>query len=362
VKAVGTATRAARGRSAALSAAWSRLARRPGLLAAGFIVLIALATLYVQYRGLLADSAGRSPREFIENDLVARHDAILEGTVGDPWRYRLLSEWIAEGFLDSARAIGFGEPAVVGFLSFRALQNIAIFALAWMLFRRFGFGRFECLLGLALVAWGMTQALLHAALSFNTWSDLVFYLTAAVLILDRRYAWIPLLTVLATLNRETAGLIPVMLMAVAVTPLGVRTPQGRRAMQLGVAALVLWATTYGVLRLAVGPSFFIYPNEQHPGWDLFGYNVGRGMTWDHVFQTLNVLPLLALLAVRRWPAELKAFTVAIVPAWIGIHVFTSVLAESRLLLVPHVLVFVPGVLAGLGAARASPEPGARPAS
>ncbi len=193
----------------------------------------------------------------------------------------------------------------------------------------------------------MTQALYHAALSFNTYSDIVFYLAAAVLILQRRYAWILPLTVLAAVNRETSGLIPVMLLATAWLVHGLRTEEGRRAARIGLASLVAFGATYGIVRLAVGPGFFIEADGQSPGAELFDYNVTRGMTWDHVFQTLNIVPLLALLALRRWPAELKAFGLAIVPAWFAIHVFTSVLAESRLLLVPLVVVFVPGLLAGL---------------
>jgi hypothetical protein len=324
-------------------------ADRRRLVALAFVVGLALATVYVQYRGLLVDSAGRDPKQFIEVDLRERHDAILDRTQGDPWRYRLLSEWGAEASLQAAKAVGFSQPAVVGFLGFRVLQNLVIFGLAWLLFRRLGFGWYESLLGLGLLAWGFTQALFHQAMSFNTYGDIAFYLAAAVLILNRRgWWWIVPLTVLAAVNRETSGLIPVMLMAMA-WPLGWRTDEGRRALRIGAIALAAFGATYGIIRLAVGPSFFIEPNNQSPGLELLDYNLTRGITWDFVFQTVNILPLLALVAWRSWPAELKAFGVAIVPAWVGIHLFTSVLAESRLVLVPLAVVFIPGVLAGLGA-------------
>ncbi|MEA2472603.1 MAG: hypothetical protein QOE06_518 [Thermoleophilaceae bacterium] len=320
------------------------------LLAPALIVMLALATVYVQYRGLLDDSAGRDPRRFIEVDLVGRHDAILDHTAGDPWRYRLLSEWGAEGLRRAARAAGFSQPAVVGFLGFRILQNLAIFGLMWVFLRRLGFGLYERAFGLGLLAWGFTQALFHQAMSFNTYGDLVFYLAAALLILNRRWWWILPLSIAAAVNRETSGLIPVMLMAMA-WPLGWRSEEGRRALKIGAISLVAFAATYGILRAAVGPAFFIVPNGQDPGSELFSYNLGRGMTWDFVFQTVNILPLLALAAWRRWSPELRAIGVAIVPAWIAIHLFTSVLAESRLLLVPLALAFIPGALAGLRTAR-----------
>jgi hypothetical protein len=324
-----------------------RLPDRRSVIAPTFVVVLALATVYVQYRGLLVDSGGRDPQQFIEVDLRERHDAILDGVQGDPWRYRLLSEWGAEGSLRVADAAGFSKPAVVGFLGFRVLQNLAIFWMMWLYLRRLGIGWYESLLGLGLLAWGFTQALFHQAMSFNTYGDIAFYLAAGLLILSRRWWWVVPLSVAAAVNRETSGLIPVMLMALA-WPLGWRSEEGRRALRIGAIALVTFAATYGVVRLAVGSSFFIKANGQDPGLDLLDYNLTRGQTWDFVFQTLNVLPLLALLAWRRWPAELKAFGLAIVPAWIVIHAFTSVLAESRLLLVPLALVFIPGVLAGLG--------------
>ncbi len=320
-----------------------------------FVVVLALATVYVQYRGLLVDSGGRDIQQFIEGDLRERHDAIIDGTQGDPWRYRLLSEWGAEGALEVADAAGFDKPAVIGFLGFRVLQNLAIFGLMWLFLRRLGIGWFESLLGLGLLAWGFTQALHHQAMSFNTYGDIAFYLAAAVLILQRRWWWVVPLTVLAAVNRETSGLIPVMLMAMA-WPLGWRSDEGRRALRIGAIALAAFAATYGIVRLAVGSAFFIEADGQSPGLDLLDYNLTRGMTWDFAFQTLNVLPVLALLAWRRWPPELRAFGVAVVPAWVAIHLFAAVLAESRLLLVPLAVVFIPGVLAGLGVAFGEERP------
>ena len=123
---------------------------------------------------------------------------------------------------------------------------------------------------------------------------------------------------LAALNRETSGLIPVMLIAYAVS-LGHRTPEGRRALRLGLASLAAFGATIAILRVAVGPAALILGNGHHPGFDVFGYNVGRGLTWDYLFRTVNILPLLALAAVRRWPPVLRVFGVAVAPAWLAIH-------------------------------------------
>jgi hypothetical protein len=141
-------------------------------------------------------------------------------------------------------------------------------------------------------------------------------------------------------------------------PLGVRSPAGRRALIVGAVSLVVFAVTYAAVRLAVGPADLILPHGQHPGTDLLAYNLGRAVTWENVFRLVNVTPLLALLAVRSWPVELRWLALAVIPVWIVIHLFESVLAEARLLLVPYALVLVPGALF-LGVSAASDRP-ARP--
>ena len=60
-----------------------------------------------------------------------------------------------------------------------------------------------------------------------------------------------------------------------------------------------------------------------------------------------MLPLLAAVAYPRWPRELRALALAIVPVWVGVHFVTALPAETRLMLVPYVLVVVPGALAAL---------------
>jgi hypothetical protein len=320
-----------------------RSARRAGPALIALVLALSAAQLYAQYRAQVDESAGIKPLTYIEQVLGPRHDAVLDHTVGDPWRFRLLSDWGAEAFRWAARTVGASQPAAVGFLAFRFVQNVAIFALAFALYRRLGASRRVAVLGLGLLAWAMSESLLHVQMSFNTYSDIALYFAAALLILDRRYAWIVPLSVIAALNRETGGLIPVMLIAVGVA-YGMKTPQGRRAVKLGAIGVVLFAATYAAIRLAVGPGYYILGAGNHPGFELLRYNLGRGITYDLTFQTVNIVPLLAILSWRRWPLELKAFGLAVVPVWVVIHLFTSVLAETRLLLVPFAVVLLPGAL------------------
>ena len=314
------------------------------------VVLLALGTVYAQYRGLEDISDDGNARHFVQFAQPARVDRILRGDGGDPWQYRVASEWLAKESERVAKTLGFTDPATVGLLGFRVLQNVAIFALAWLLYRRLGLGRRAAAVGLALLAAALTQAGYNAGLTFDTYGDLIVYLAAAILIIDGRYAWIVPLTIIGAVNRETCGLVPLMLIATGLR-LGRRTPEGRRAIVFGLASLAAFAATVAIVRAVVGPGDLIIPYGKHHGFELLWFNVGRALTWDHVFRTVTIVPLLALWQLRRWPHALKSFALAIVPLWLGIHLFTAVLAETRLLLVPYALVAIPGALVGLRSAQ-----------
>jgi hypothetical protein len=319
---------------------------RPVALVVTLVVALTAATAFVQYRALGHVIPGVSSLAYLEVFERGTHEATIAGEGVDPWEYRLLSNWGAEVTLDAAKALGFHRAHAVGFMAFRVLQNLVIFAAMWILLRRFGFDRLKAAFGLGLLAWAMTQALHNTGLAFNTYGDLAFYLVAAILILDRRYPWIVPLAVAAALNRETSGAIALMLIAVAVA-YGIRGDDGRRALRYGIAALAGYAITIASVRLIVGSAPLFKPFNLSPGFDYLRYNVKSGLTWEYLFRTLNVVPFVALAGLSRWPRELKAFALAIVPVWVVAHVFASILAETRLLLVPYAVVFVPGVLFAL---------------
>ena len=72
-----------------------------------------------------------------------------------------------------------------------------------------------------------------------------------------------------------------------------------------------------------------------------------GFMQSALLTILLVTPLLALLGYARWPASLRVFFWTVVPLWFFIHAVGAVMAETRLLLVPQALIFIPGALASL---------------
>src|SRR3954451_8528357 len=100
---------------------------RGAILACVLVLALSLATVYDQFEAQIPYSPGGNPHLFLERNQTARNYGTLHGLTGDPWQYRLASEWVAKEFRLAARGLGFREPAVAGFLSLRLIQNAAIF-------------------------------------------------------------------------------------------------------------------------------------------------------------------------------------------------------------------------------------------
>ena len=85
------------------------------------------------------------------------------------------------------------------------------------------------------------------------------------------------------------------------------------------------------------------------------YNLGSDAAWGHVAGTLGIVPVLALISYRVWHPMLRPLFWSVVPLWFVIHLFCAPLDQSRVLLLPQVLVFIPGMLCGLAYWQGEPE-------
>lgn len=290
---------------------------------------------YVSMRGL----------DYLEQDQLARHQAVLAGNAGDPWQYRIFSAYLVQGALDVSQSLAIPHPVATAFIACRVSLDTLILLLAYAYYRRLGLTLPAALLGMALLAWGMSYSHFDSDLQFSTFFDILFYLLAGLLILQQRFLWIIPLTALAALNRETSGLIPFLLLVVALFALP--RPSRRRTLLIFAAAFGLYLAIFTGLRLAYGAQTPILPYGHTAGLDLLGYNLLRPVTWSRLVATFSIIPLVALIGWSRWSQPLRLFFWALVPVWLGVHALAAVLAETRLLLVPQALVFIPAALLAL---------------
>ena len=303
------------------------------LLVFGTALLLSLFTIFLHAKALgLA---------YVQDYQVPRHVAMLAGTAGNPWQYRMLSAWIVEGAHRICAALAIPQPLIAAFLAVRVLEQTLLFTLAWGYWRALGLSSAAAFFGLALLGWSVSYANYGSDLQFNTYFDVLFYVLAATAVVRNRLGWLLLITLLAAFNRETSGFIP--LLPLAALPDS--APEARaRLVRTAVAGVVIYLVVFSMLRWAYGPQALIVPYGHRPGLDLMAYNFGRVRTWVQLVGTFSIVPFVALAGWREWPRLLRAFFWLLVPAWFVVHAVGAVMSETRLLLVPFALVLVPGAL------------------
>lgn len=305
------------------------------------IILFSTLTVYLQVMAL-----EKPFMYYLEQGLqIQRHNAVLQGSAPNPWQYRILANYLVEATIQLFKNLDISHPVGSAFIAFRFVQNLLIFALVYFYYRKLGLALPHTLIGMSALAWGMTYAYYDSDLQFNTYFDITFYLIAALLILVNRPLWMIPLMLLAALNRETSGLIPFMALALLL-PWSADS-KNRKVLIAAGTSLVIFAVIFVGLRLAYPNQEISVPHGQHMGLELLRYNLLRGLTWTQLFATLSIFPALALLAYNKWPAPLRIFFWVVVPLWLLIHPFTSVMAETRVFLVPQALIFIPGALFAL---------------
>lgn len=312
------------------------------------ILLLSLLTVFNQVKAL-----GLS---WQEEHYMQRMEDVLAGKAGAPWQYRILSESIGLTIVRTFQLLGVPRPEGTAFVLIRVAQNCLIFFLALVFYRRLGIPYYPGLLGVLALAWGMTHANYNSDLSFNTYTDIILFLLAGLAIVTGRYRWILIITALGAFNRETIIFVPLALM---MTALFRRHPESVlfTTMRITMVCIGIYMVVFFGLRAFWGPREWVqYSPEIHRGWEQFWFNMTYDRTWGHLAGVLGIMPLIALMAWRFWPPLLKAFLVAIVPGWFLLHFFFGTVAEARLVLVPQVMVFIPGALFALTPVP-STEPG-----
>lgn len=303
------------------------------------LILLSLITGFSQIKteGLAWQEANYWPRL----------EAVAKGTAPAPDQYRVLTDRLVVVAVKSAEAIGLPRPVGLTFVALRIAQNLLLFGLAFIFYRKLGIHPYPAVLGLSALAWGMTQANYGADLGFNASTDVMLYLGAALALVSGRPSWLVPITVVAALNRESSILIPYMALAFAVR----RKPRptlDKTFAGPAFAALAAWCVILIALHVSLGARpWALHESGAAPGFSFLRYNLTNRDAWEHGFGMVGILPLLALLSWRGWSPLLRPIFWSVVPLWCAATLFYAPVDQSRVLLLPQVLVFIPGLLCGL---------------
>jgi len=318
-------------------------------LATTIIVIALLCGLFTTYEYVRA----RGVKYLEHGNQITRHQAVIQGEAGNPWQYRVLAPYLINVVLGIFEQLHIPHHIAASFIFFRVIQDTVIMLLSYAYYRRLGLSPLYSLVGIAILAWGMSYSHYDSDLQFNTFFDISFYLVAGLCILQGRFVWIVPITLLAALNRETSGLIPFLLLSISIFAM----PKGslRKVIPIFVTAFGTYVIIFTTLRFFYGSQELLIPYGHYPGLDLLQYNLFRIVTWHQLIATLSIIPIIAIIGYHKWPLQLRVFFWTIVPIWFIIHLFGAVMAETRLFLVPQAMIFIPGALYTLAQQGAVPD-------
>lgn len=299
----------------------------------------------VIYLFLLSSSVLLVYAHFQSDDITNRfdlqigyHQGVLAGNAPSPWQYRVFSEWVLAGIISLLKPLGYEQAFYSASLFIRIIQNILIYSMSFYYFQKLNFTDSMSLIGTIFLGGSLLNSYYNTGFSLNTYNDVIVYLGAVILILNHSFVWLPFLMIVGALNRETSGVVPFLALS-ALPQVGSR----KSAVIFSGLAFFIWVIIFISLRLNYPPREIFVPYGNQPGIPLLVFNLFPPAFFTF-FRSFSVIPILGMVVWRRWPAYLKRFFIILVPIWVFVHLVASVISETRLFLVPYLLIFLPAFL------------------
>jgi hypothetical protein len=245
---------------------------------------------------------------------------------------------------------------MIVFLGFRLFLNLLVFLLSFCLLRYFVSDNLLVFFGLMFLSLAMGNAVIASDLTFNTYLDNVFYLlTACIIVYKKNPYWLIPITLLAAFNRETAMLIPFLYFvsmadfsAFSIRKLNVSAIKlpGRNVWVLTAGLYIIFAAIFTGLRIYYGyvPAQFWKVPSGIPMIKMNLFSTVAIKAYFELLGTFSVIPFIILYKFNRFPLLLRTWFLALVPLWFAVHIYSVVIYQTRLFLVPVIIVFLPMLL------------------
>jgi len=321
-----------------------------------------------------------------------RHKAVIEkrSEYYNPWQYRILCPYSIEALLwvynltvdkiyPIEEKLNFSIQNTTGttdetdqfvklmqtpgamkymiiFIFFRFFEHLLIYYLAWKLWHFFVKSKWLIFFGLNFLALALGNAVTVADLSFNTYMDIIFYLvTANVIVHKKNPALLIFITILAAFNRETGILIPA-LYFISQTDFTKFRFQKINVKDISFPPAKTWiftAVLYIIfIAIFVGlRNHFGYRPQQvwkaMAGLPMLKLNLMSAVgvkAFMELIGTFAVIPLLILYKFKSFPYLLKKWFLFMVPVWFAVHYVSVVAYQTRLFMVPFVIIMLPMLL------------------
>jgi hypothetical protein len=242
------------------------------------------------------------------------------------------------------------------FILFRFFEHLLIFYLAWKLWRYFVRSKWLIFLGINFLALALGNAVAAADLSFNTYMDIIFYLATANIIVYKKNPWLLVpVTILAAFNRETSIMIPALYFISQAdfsdfhfTRKSWKTIifPPKKVWFYTVFLYVLFFLIFTGLRLYFGyrPQQVWKAPAGLPMLKLNLFSAVGAKAYLELIGTYGVIPLIILYKLRSFPYLLRKWFLFLTPVWFAVHYISVVAYQTRLFMVPFVMIMIPMIL------------------
>lgn len=262
-------------------------------------------------------------------------EAIVAGSADEPYRFRVLIPYLSD-LVTRGLSSSVGEYWVhaVWFLALNSMLLTIVFSVIWDLSDKLSLHGRILATAIASIAWNVALYDHY----YQPWSVAEAALVALAFLLLRRNLlnFLPLVCLVATLNRDTGLLIPisVFLYLMATSKQQIRSHAIPIALSL-FSSLILFAA----LRVSVGPADMVNSLEQ-----ILQLNTSpRGLFYFALNICLLALPIIIASFSQEFRRSMRPWMVAFSPQFVLIVIF-GIWAEVRLL-VPYLVFLIPQLLA-----------------
>lgn len=320
-----------------------------------------------------------------------RQKAIIEkrSEFYNPWQYRILCPLMIEGLVfiydhtidkiypledkiqhikipnldptDASSKIleNFKDPEYVKYLIvfvfFRMLENIFIYILLFHLLKYFVKNQGLIIVGLIYASLALGNSVNDSDLALHTYFDIILFISAGLAIIHHKHWYIIPISILGAMNRETSILIPFIyfISFIDYKTINIRKWNsllqiwpGKRNFLITAISSVLYLSVFIFIRI-----YFGYESQTEfkvaSGWPMLRFNMfsfHSVKTYMEIYGVLTILPLTIIFIFKHCHNFLKIWFWGLIPIWFAIHFVLVVAYQSRLFLVPTLMIFLPMVL------------------
>lgn len=239
------------------------------------------------------------------------------------------------------------------YVLYRLLVNVTIFVLLYRLLRNFIENEWLSYMGLIFTAMAMGNAVNESDLTIHTYLDNVLYLLAALIILNKKSGWyIVLLTAIGATNRETCLLIPFLYLISNIDFKKWHDDQFRLLkFPFPKREVVAVTAVAGLIFIAIFVALrWYYGYEPQTQWKvpaglpMLKLNFFSAIGIKSYFEMLGMFSVIPFICLYRFYSTsylLRVWFIFIVPIWFLVHWTFVVAYQSRLFLVPTLIIFLP---------------------